>query len=163
MLPGSFMEPARPLNSASSVVELPIRVVFPGGKRVDALIGPHRLETDQTPEHGGDGAAPEPFDLFLSSLATCAGIYVLGFCHARGIPTEGIQLVQRHRFEPTSHRLERVELEIELPAGFPEKYRAAVVRAAEGCKVRKTLAAPPELVVVARQVDGIVAADHPAP
>jgi ribosomal protein S12 methylthiotransferase accessory factor len=87
---------------------------------------------------------------------------VLGFCQARGIPTEGIQLVQRHRFDPTSHRLERVELELELPEGFPEKYRAAVVRAAEGCKVRKTLAAPPELVVVARQGDGVVAPERSA-
>jgi putative redox protein len=124
-----------------------IRVTFPGGRRVDASFGNHVLHTDQTPEHGGEGAFPEPYDLFLASLATCAGVYVLGFCLARGISTEGIEIVQRHRFAGDTHRLESVELELSLPAAFPDKYRAAVVRAAEGCKVRKTLATPPDVHV----------------
>jgi ribosomal protein S12 methylthiotransferase accessory factor len=114
---------------------------------VDANFDHHVLHTDQTVEHGGEGAFPEPFDLFLASLATCAGVYVLGFCLARGIPTEGIEIVQRHRFADGVRRLESVELELSLPSTFPEKYRAAVLRAAEGCKVRKTLAMPPEVHV----------------
>ena len=127
-----------------------IHVTFPGGKRVDADLGAHIVSTDQTREHGGDGTAPEPFDLFLASLATCAGHYVLAFCQARGIPTEGIALVQHHRFNETTHLLERVELDIQLPQVFPEKYRVAVERAAAGCKVKKTLSSPPELIVTAR-------------
>ena len=93
-------------------------------------------------------ALPEPFDLFLASLPTCAGIYVLGFCQTRNIPTQGIKLIQRQRFDEATHRLEHVELEIVLPQGFPEKYRTAVARAAEGCKVKKVLASPPEVAVV---------------
>ena len=127
-----------------------IRITFPGGKRVDAQLGERTIRTDQSPEHGGDGSAPEPFELFLASLATCAGIYVLGFCQARQLPTTGLEIVQRHRFDEASHALTHVDLEIVLPAGFPEKYRPAVARAAAGCKVKKTLAAPPELVVTAR-------------
>lgn len=38
-------------------------------------------------------------------------------------------------------------LEIVLPRSFPEKYRAAVVRAAEGCKVKKTILAAPDVEV----------------
>jgi ribosomal protein S12 methylthiotransferase accessory factor len=127
-----------------------IRVTFPGGKRVDADLGAHVVSTDQSHEHGGDGTAPEPFELFLASLATCAGLYVLGFCRARSIPTEGIELLQHHHFEEATHRLERVELEILLPHVFPEKYRVAVERAAAGCKVKKALSSPPELTVTAR-------------
>lgn len=127
-----------------------IRISFPGGKRVDADLGSYVIKTDQSVAHGGEGTAPEPFDLFLASLATCAGIYVLGFCQARGIPTEGIEVVQRHCFDEPAHRLERVELEIILPREFPEKYRSAVERAAAGCKVKKTLAAPPEVVTMTR-------------
>lgn len=123
-----------------------IQVTFPGGKRVDAAVGEHVVRTDQPVASGGQDSAPAPFDLFLASLATCAGIYVLGFCQARGLPTEGIELVQRHTHDE-AHKLTRVALEIRLPASFPEKYRAAVVRAAEGCKVKKTLAAPPEVSV----------------
>lgn len=124
-----------------------IHVTFPGGRCVNAHFGHHVLPTDQTPEHGGQGAFPEPFDVFLASLATCAGAYVLGFCLARGISTDGIEIVQRHRFADDTHRLEHVELELSLPPSFPEKYRSAVLRAAEGCKVRKTLATPPEVRV----------------
>jgi ribosomal protein S12 methylthiotransferase accessory factor len=117
---------------------------------VDATFGNHVVRTDQGPEHGGEGAFPEPFDVFLASLATCAGAYVLGFCLARGISTDGIEVIQRHRFADDTHRLERVELELSLPASFPEKYRAAVLRAAEGCKVRKSLAMPPDVQVTLR-------------
>lgn len=127
-----------------------VRVSFPGGKRVDADLGTRVVETDQSVEHGGGGAAPEPFELFLASLATCAGAYVLGFCQARGIPTDGIELLQNYDFDASTHRLERVSLEIVLPPTFPEKYRTAVERAAAGCKVKKVLASPPEITVTTR-------------
>lgn len=123
-----------------------IRVTFPGGKRVDALVGAHVVRTDQPQASGGQDSAPAPFDLFLASLATCAGIYVLGFCQARNLSTEGIEIVQHHEHD-AEHRLTKVELEIVLPASFPEKYRVAVARAAEGCKVKKTLVAPPAVAV----------------
>jgi putative redox protein len=125
-----------------------IEVSFPGGKRVNAQAGEFEIETDQPEELGGAGSAPGPYDLFLASLATCAGIYVLGFCQARGIPTEGLRLTQRNDFDPDSKLVRRVRIELHLPPDFPEKYRAAIVRTAEGCKVKKTLAAPPVFEVV---------------
>jgi ribosomal protein S12 methylthiotransferase accessory factor len=124
-----------------------IQVSFPGGRQVDARVGDHVIHTDQSVEHGGAGSAPEPFDVFLGSLATCAGIYVLVFCQARGIPTEGIELLQQHEYSQDGKRLERVRLELTLPPKFPEKYRAAVVNAAAGCKVKKLLLQPPEVSV----------------
>lgn len=126
-----------------------IRVTFPGGKRVDADLGSHVVRTDQSVAHGGTGTAPEPFDLFLASLATCAGIYVLGFCNARGIPADDIELVQHHHFDD-AQRLTRIDLDIVLPPTFPEKYRSAVERAAAGCKVKKVLTSPPEVAVAAK-------------
>lgn len=126
-----------------------IQVSFPGGKRVDATIGDRVIQTDQSPEYGGEGSAPAPFDLFLASLATCAGIYVLGFCQARGIPTEGIRLSQRARFDESSKALVEVAIDVHLPATFPEKYRSAVIAAANNCRVKKVLASPPSFEVKA--------------
>jgi ribosomal protein S12 methylthiotransferase accessory factor len=120
-----------------------IDVSFPGGKRVNAQLGEFEIETDQPRELGGAESAPAPYDLFLASLATCAGIYVLGFCQARGISTEGLRLTQHDEFDPDTKLVRRVRVELHLPAGFPDKYRAAIVRTAEGCKVKKTLAKPP--------------------
>ena len=115
--------------------------MFPGGKRVDAKVGQHVVRTDQ------DGSAPAPFDLFLASLATCAGYYVLAFCQARGISMEGITIVQRHSVDPMTRHIDAVVIEIGLPAEFPEKYRDAVVKAAAGCKVKKVIAEQPVISV----------------
>jgi putative redox protein len=120
---------------------------FPGGARVDAHFGPYAVPTDQPPAGGGEGSAPTPFAIFLSTIGTCAGIYVLGFCRQRGIPTDGIRLVQRMRTDPTTRMVTDIEVTIELPAGFPEKYRDAVVRAADQCAVKKHLEQPPTIRV----------------
>jgi ribosomal protein S12 methylthiotransferase accessory factor len=122
-------------------------ISFPGGKRVNAEIDGFVVATDQAREDGGDGSAPPPFSYFLSSIGTCAGIYVLGFCQARGIPTDGIRLLQHSEFDAASHRLTRVRIEVHLPAAFPEKYRAAVARAADLCAVKKAILTPPEFEV----------------
>jgi ribosomal protein S12 methylthiotransferase accessory factor len=126
-----------------------IAVTFPGGKRVDAEVEGHVIRTDQSAAHGGDGSAPEPFQLFLASIATCTGIYVLGFCQARGIPTDGIRITQHHRFDPATHRLDHVGIELALPASFPEKYRASVLQVAGACKVKKVLMSPPAIEITA--------------
>ena len=122
-------------------------VSFPGGKRVNASYNGFEILTDQDRDSGGDGSEPEPFDLFLASLATCAGIYVLGFCQKRGIPHDGISLKQSWELEEKTKRLTDVRIAIEVPADFPEKYHGALVRVANQCKVKKTLESPPEFVV----------------
>ncbi len=131
-----------------------IRVSFPGGKRVDAECDGFLIETDQPEEAGGDASAPTPFTLFLASLGTCAGIYVLGFCQQREIPTDEIQITQRMRFDSHSHMVTSVELEIEVPASFPERYLPALVNVAKLCAVKKHLETPPEFVVEAHFADG---------
>ena len=133
-----------------------IEVTFPGGKRVDARVGAHVIHTDQPVEAGGEGAAVAPFDLFMASLATCAGLYVLGFCQARGLSTVGLALRQHVDIDPTTKLPSRIRIEVRLPAGFPEKYRAAVGRAAEGCKVKKTIASAPAIEVAIAQSDALL-------
>lgn len=124
-----------------------MQITFSGGKRVDATFLGKTIHTDQSKENGGDGSAPEPFATFLASLGTCAGVYVLEFCRARNLPTEGISLVQHHDFNPVTHKLEGVRIEIRLPADFPEKYRKAVQRAADLCAVKRAILDPPSFEV----------------
>ncbi len=120
---------------------------FPGGARGDAHFGAFTVCTDQPAGAGGEGSAPTPFETFLASLGTCAGIYVLGFCRQRGLPTAGIRLVQRVETDPATRLARKVSIEIELPPDFPEQYRAAVIRAAEQCKVKKHFERPPAVEV----------------
>jgi ribosomal protein S12 methylthiotransferase accessory factor len=118
-------------------------VSFPGGKRVDAEYDGFKIRTDQPPKGGGEGSAPQPFDLFLASIATCAGIYVKGYCDTRGIPTENLGLEMHIERDHEQHRIGRLVLEIQLPDGFPETHREAVIRAADLCAVKKHILNPP--------------------
>jgi putative redox protein len=115
---------------------------FPGGSRVAAHVGGHTIETDQPP----DDSAPSPFTLFLASLGTCAGIFVLNFCRQRGLSTDGLRIIQRVH-AGANHMVARVDLEVQLPPGFPEKYRDSVIRAAQLCSVKKLLEHPPAITV----------------
>jgi len=118
-------------------------VTFPGGARVDARFGSHIIRTDQPPQGGGDDSAPAPFALFLASMGTCAGIYVLGFCRKRGLSTDGIQLVQRMQADPATGMIRKVEIDVVVPPEFPERYHEALIRAANQCAVKKHIENPP--------------------
>jgi putative redox protein len=124
-------------------------VTLPGGKRVETQVGKHLVRTDQPLSNGGEDSAPAPFDLFLAALGTCAGIYVAGFCQKRGLPTDGIRLVQRHQFDPETRALVKVEIDVEVPPGFPDKYLDALVRVADQCAVKKAIQAQPVFEVKA--------------
>ena len=120
---------------------------FPGGARVDASFGPFTVPTDRPPGGGGQASAPTPFALFLSSIGTCAGIYVLGFCRQRGLPTEGIRIVQRVNSNPATGMVDSIDLDIQVPESFPEKYHDSLIRSANLCAVKKHLEHPPEFNV----------------
>lgn len=124
-----------------------VDVRFPGGLVVEAETGGFTLRTDQPVEKGGAGSAPSPFQLFAVSLATCAGYYVLAFLAERGLPTEGLGLRLSTVAAPLGGVFVEVSIAIELPAGFPAKYHAAVERAAGHCLVKRQLEQPPRFVV----------------
>jgi putative redox protein len=118
-------------------------VSFPGGKKVDAHFGGFTIKTDQSPFGGGEGSAPQPFDLFLASIATCAGIYVKGFCDSRDLDTEGLSLTLRIHRNPGEPMISKLSIDINLPPGFPEKYHKAVIRSADLCAVKQHMLHPP--------------------
>ena len=118
-----------------------IVIDFPEGKRVDAHLGSMTVKTDQ------NGVDPTPFTLFLVSIGTCAGIYVLGFCQQRNLSTGGVQLLQRVHRNPVSKMIDKIDLEIQVPPEFPERYYSALVNSANLCAVKKHLENPPEFNV----------------
>lgn len=110
---------------------------FPGGARVDAHFGGFTVKTNQ------DGTDPAPFGIFLASIGTCAGIYVLSFCQQRGLPTKGIRIRQKMHSNPMTGMVGKIDLEIQVPPDFPEQYYDALVRSANLCAVKKHLEKPP--------------------
>lgn len=120
------------------------KITFPGGRKVDAEFNGFTVHTDQRVSDGGDGSAPTPFETFLASLGTCAGIYIKGFCESRNLPTDGIQIEQKLVFDPIKQRIGKIQLEIQVPESFPQQYHSALIKSANLCAVKKMMEEPPE-------------------
>jgi putative redox protein len=126
-------------------------ISFEEKKKVNAVYNEMLIKTDQSIAAGGEGTAPEPFTLFLASIGTCAGIYVKSFCDQRGISASGIKLTQSMKYDPARKLVERIIIDIKLPPDFPDKYKEAVIKAADVCTVKRHLADPPLIEVITSQ------------
>ncbi len=125
-----------------------MNISFPAGVQVKANHNGFEIITDQPEKNGGGNNAPSPFDLFLVSLGTCAGFFALRFCQQRELATDDMSLSLTSEINPETKKLERVEITLNLPQDFPEKYRNAIVRATDQCTVKKALMEPPDIDVV---------------
>lgn len=127
---------------------------FPGGKKVHGQYKGFTVKTDQPKRNGGDGEDLSPFDLFIASLGTCTGFFVLRFCQEREISIEGLQMILRTHRDEGKKIISKVEVEITLPLGFPKKYKKAIIAAANSCTVKKHLFEPPIFEVTAVLAQG---------
>jgi len=125
-----------------------MEISFPGGKKVDAHFKGFTIKTDQGEKDGGEGSAPTPSFLFLASLGTCAGLYALNFCEKRKIDTTQLKLELEFKTHKKTNMVEKVRLKLTLPPDFPEKYRAAIIKAVDLCYVKKHLHEPPEFETI---------------
>ena len=129
-----------------------MEITFEGGKVVTAHTRGHRIITDQPLDNGGGNEGPTPFDLYLASIGTCAGVYVKSFCDNRKIPTDKIRIIQKTEFDMETGLPVDITIDIQLPADFPEKYRESVINVAELCKVKKSISKPPVFKVITSQI-----------
>lgn len=127
-----------------------LKVVFGPNYKIDVEYKGFTVKTDQPVRDGGDGTAPAPFDLFLVSLASCAGYYALAFCKERKIPTEGLGVTMTTERGEASRMIDKITITVDLPAGFPEKYRFAMNKAVDHCTVKAHMMRPPQFEIVAR-------------
>jgi putative redox protein len=125
-----------------------MEIKFEGGKVVTAYTHGHVIRTDQPLDNGGSNTAAAPFDLFLASIGTCAGIYVKSFCDNRKISTDNIHIIQTTEFDKETGLPVDITIDIKLPSDFPDKYRDSVINVAELCKVKKSIAKPPVFNII---------------
>ncbi|MBT2969328.1 MAG: osmotically inducible protein OsmC [gamma proteobacterium symbiont of Ctena orbiculata] len=124
-----------------------IKVSFQGGKRIHAEVGGYTIETDQPVKYGGEASAPAPFDLFLASLATCAGIYAWNFCESRKLSTADMDLQMDCMRDEKRKMIVKVIFRLKLPTGFPDRYRDGIIKAMELCAVKKHIQDTPDFSV----------------
>lgn len=120
-----------------------MEIKFDGNKKVNAIFKGFEIKTDQPKEAGGDNTAPTPYDLFLASLGTCAGIFAISFFQNRNLNTKGFKMEVNFKWNSEKHMLEKVEYNLTLPSDFPEKYIQALKQSIELCSVKRTIENPP--------------------
>lgn len=127
-----------------------LKVVFGDGYKIDVDTKGFLVKTDQPVRDGGEGSAPSPFDYFLASLAACAGYYALAFCRERKIPVDGLGVTMTTERGEVSKMIDKITIAVDLPAGFPEKYKFAIVKAVDHCTVKAHILRAPQFEVVTR-------------
>jgi putative redox protein len=116
-----------------------VDVKFEGGKKINAIAKGFTVKTDQDINSGGEGTAPDPFTVFLTSLAACAGFYAKTFCDQRELPTEEVQVKMETKYDPELKLHNNILISIHVPKDFPEKYENALIHAVSLCPVKRHL------------------------
>jgi ribosomal protein S12 methylthiotransferase accessory factor len=127
-----------------------LKVVFGENYRIDVEYKGYTVKTDQPVHDGGDGTAPSPFDYFLVSLAACAGYYALAFCRERKLPTDGLKVTMTIERGEVSKMIDKISIAVDLPSGFPEKYRQAITKAVDHCTVKAHILRPPQFEIAVK-------------
>lgn len=115
------------------------KVTFPGNKKVDVEFDNFTVKTDQKKLYGGDDTAPEPFNIFLSSIASCAGIYAVSFCDTRKLDTTGMHLILEIVIKEGQKYMDELKLTLHVNKDFPEKYIKAIIKSMNSCAVKNQL------------------------
>lgn len=127
---------------------------FPGNKRVDVNFLNFTIKTDQSKKSGGDESAPEPFDIFLSGLAACAGIYAKSFCDTRKLDTADMRVGLDISFKDGQKHMEQLNITLYVNQNFPKKYVKPIVKAMNSCAVKNQLTQKINTKTVVEYLDG---------
>jgi len=116
-----------------------IRIHNDKGLQQQIEIGSHQLIGDVSPEQGGDGAGPEPHDLFDAALGTCKAMTLLLYARQRGLPLEGIDVnVERDDSEEREGNY-RLVVELALRGPLDDAQRQQLLRVADKCPIHKLM------------------------
>lgn len=122
-----------------------MNVVYQGEKHCELTHGPSgsKIETDAPRDNMGRGERFSPTDLMGAALASCALTTMAIVAEREALPVDltGARARVIKEMNANPRRVARLPLEITLPKGIPMEHRARIEAAAEGCPVKKSLAA----------------------
>jgi putative redox protein len=118
------------------------------GFHQEIFIDAHRLAADESPESGGSGRGPDPYDLLLASLGACTSITITMYAQSEGLPLRGVTTRLQHsnihaedcaECKTEEGKIDWIELYIELDGPLSDEQRSQLVEIAEKCPVHQTL------------------------
>ncbi len=113
-----------------------MKITFEGNKKVKVRVKDFDVWTDQPKEQGGDATAPTPIDLFLASLGSCSGVFVLNFLKQHALP-ENVYLTLDPVWNISEYVIDKINVLIHVPSDFPQKYENALIEVAKRCLVAR--------------------------
>jgi uncharacterized OsmC-like protein len=115
------------------------------GDRFEVSVRGHRLLVDQPFHDGGTDAGPTPTELFVAGLAACVGFYAERFMVRHRIDVTGMSVACAFELAYRPSRVGWIEIDVQLPTGFPEERLAALQAVIERCTVHNSLRRAPEV------------------
>ncbi|MFA5340093.1 MAG: OsmC family protein [Candidatus Omnitrophota bacterium] len=123
-------------------------VKYIDGKKFEARNRKHTVIIDLPEESGGNDQGPTPPEIFIDSLGSCIGVYVLGFCKGAGLDAKGMKITlgwEKSADKPS--RIKSISAKIELPNAEVGARRPALLKVAESCLIHETIKHQPEIAI----------------
>ncbi|MDR0790084.1 MAG: OsmC family protein [Bacteroidales bacterium] len=115
-----------------------MNVTFEGKAKVIARFEGFKVATDLSEALGGEGTSLNPFQVFLTSVACCSGLFARQFLekHAIEVSDKRIEL----SFDLDAHSdLKKVKVKAFVGKDFPAEMETALINTMKACKVKKHL------------------------
>lgn len=125
-----------------------LTVSYLGDLKLQAEVRGHQVLCDQPRDAGGTDQGMTPAELFLVSIAACAGHYAAYYLKTRNLPAAGLKVHLSCEKQAQPARLDQFVIRIVNPAPLSEKDTEGVKRAAEKCLVKNTIMGSPSMNVV---------------
>jgi putative redox protein len=118
------------------------------GKKFSAQNRTHAVIIDQPEDNGGNDQGPTPPELFVDSLGSCIGVYVLAFCKNTGLDPSGMKIIlDWEKASDKPSRIKSISAKIDLPNTDVGPRKAALLKVAESCMIHETIKHQPEIKI----------------
>jgi len=123
------------------------KIIYQGGKKFLAQNNAHNIIIDLPVGSGGEDSGPTPPEVFIDSLGSCIGVYVIGYCKTAGINTEGltIDVTWEKETKNKPNFIKNIDVKIDLPNVDIGPRKAALLKVAESCLIHQTIKAHPPI------------------
>jgi putative redox protein len=102
-------------------------------------IGDHVITVDSPAADGGEGAGPNPHDLYDSALGACKALTVLFFAKNHGMEVDDIRVEVTRDASHERQGTYKLDTTLELTGALSEEQRASLLRIAGKCPVHKLM------------------------